>query len=528
MALLGYPEHMLDEQGNPKPGVTGPSPASMGLLSAGLGMLSSPSHSRLPGDMSGIGSGAMQGLQAYQQRLAQIQQQRKDYNQSLMQAQNQEMAKKRFGLEMGEAKRIEARRQQMVSELPNLLEQIRTLPIPGIDQQIASIQAMAKAGAPEKAYQAAVNIIGQKLPQKHDVQHVMIPDTNVGYFIDQTTGEFKGQFSTAATKNYGTNLSGDDAVEFMTSKDPKFKLDGPSSNLVVQRNPDGSYKGHKYIKGNIGGTNEFQLKFGERLLEKYDNHAVVKETDKAITSYLALEKLGNTDPSQPGKMGVADMAIIFGFMKTLDPTSVVRESEYKTAAGVGIGLPEKLVRGYFSAKEGDILLDETRDEILRVAKDALLAKSGHMDNIRKNYIERSAQLMKISPDSEDLSVLFRDPYSSLREETTTPPPKPELPQSSDDEAAKTAAEIAASLNLVSNKPEPKVKRKILRNNAGRVHQVSVLDGDGASTILQAAGIKYSEDNIKALIKANKSRFNKNRDLIKSGGHLIIPKSIRQP
>ncbi len=107
--------------------------------------------------MSGIGQGAMQGLQAYQERLNQIQQQRKDYNQSLMQAQNQEMAKQRFGLEMGEAKRLEDRRKQMVSELPNLLEQMRSLPIPGIEQQIASIQAMANAGAPEKAYQARSN-----------------------------------------------------------------------------------------------------------------------------------------------------------------------------------------------------------------------------------------------------------------------------------------------------------------------------------------------------------------------------------
>jgi len=524
MALLGYPEHMLDEEGNPKPGVTGPSPASMGLLSAGLGMLSSPSHSRLPGDMSGIGQGAMQGLQAYQQRLAQIQQQRKDYNQSLMQAQNQEMAKKRFGLKMGEAKRIQARRQQMVSELPNLLEQIRTLPIPGIEQQIASIQAMAKAGAPEKAYQAAVTIIGQKLPQKHNVQHVMIPDTNVGYFIDQTTGEFKGQFSTAATKNYGTNLSGDAAVEFMASKDPKFKLDGPASNLVVQRNPDGSYKGHKYIKGNIGGTNEFQLRFGNALIDKYDSHHVTKETDKAILSYKALEKLGNSDPSQPGKMGMADMAIIFGFMRTLDPGSVVRESEYKVASSSGVSLPEQLVRTYFKAKEGDILLEETRNEILRVARDALLAKSDHMDSIRKNFIDRSARLMKMDPDSEDLSILFRDPYSALREETTTTTPPPKVTE------VPVPVKLEKGKNIIKKFNLPKVTktdRQIDYTKGNKPYQVEVLSGDGASDILNAIGVDPSDpDNINRLIKANKTRF-KGNQIKDPGGYMLIPVILRK-
>ncbi len=527
MALLGYPDHLLDEQGNPKPGVTGPSPASMGLLSAGLGMLSTPTYSRLPGDMSGIGQGAMQGLQAYQERLNQIQQQRKDYNQSLMQAQNQEMAKQRFAMEMGEAKRIENRRKQMVSELPNLLEQMRSLPIPGIDQQIASIQAMANAGAPEKAYQAAVTIMGQKIPTKTNVQHKMLPGTNSGYLVDETTGQFLGQFTTGETKKYGTTLAGQDAFEYMKELDPAFELDGPVSNLIVERQPDNTLKNVKYIRGKTGALNDAESKLLERTLNRWEQHPLLKAADLAISQYQTLEELGKSNPD--GKMGVQDVAMIFGFMKALDPTSVVRESEYATAANAGIGVPEQIWRAYNKAIDGEILLPEVRKEIIATAKKAVKAKRKQLESVRSNFLKRG-KLFKV-PESE-MEFYLRNPYSILDEPTETPPPPPkvtEVPDPGsveDDNAAELAAEVAASLNLSPKKPE-KLKREVRRNNAGRAYEVQVLPGDGASKILQAAGIKYSEENIKALIRANKKRFNKNRELVSSGGFLLIPKAIRQ-
>lgn len=526
MALLDYPENFLDEEGNPKPGVYGPSPASMGLLSAGLGMLSSPTYSRIPGDMSGIGQGAMQGLQAYQNRMNQIQQQRKDYNQSLMQAQNQEMAKQRFALEMGEAKRIEGRRKQMVSELPNLLEQMRSLPIPGIDQQIASIQAMANAGATEKAYQAAVTIMGQKIPTKSNVKHKLLPGTNAGYIYDETTGQFLGQFTTGETKKYGTTLAGQDAFEYMKELDPAFELDGPISNLVVERHPDNTLKNVKYIRGKTGALNDAESKLLERTLNRWGQHPLLKAADLAISQYLTLEELGKSNPD--GKMGVQDVAMIFGFMKALDPTSVVRESEYATAANAGIGVPEQIWRAYNKAIDGEILLPEVRKEIIATAKKAVKAKRKQLESVRSSFLKRG-KLLKV-PESE-MEFYLRNPYSILDEPTETPPPPkvtevPEPGSVEDANAANIAAEVAASLDLIPKEPE-KLKRKVKRNNAGRAYEVQVLPGDGASKILQAAGIKYSEENIKALIRANKKRFNKNRELVSSGGYLLIPKAIRQ-
>ncbi len=528
MALLGYPDHLLDEQGNPKPGVTGPSPASMGLLSAGLGMLSTPTYSRLPGDMSGIGQGAMQGLQAYQERLNQIQQQRKDYNQSLMQAQNQEMAKQRFGLEMGEAKRLEDRRKQMVSELPNLLEQMRSLPIPGIEQQIASIQAMANAGAPEKAYQAAVTIMGQKIPTKTNVQHKMIPGTNSGYLVDETSGQFLGQFTTGETKKYGTSLHGKDALAFLKKQNPDFQLDGIESNLVVETHPDGTYKSHKYVTGKKGALNSAQTSLLDSYSKRFEAHPLLKQADQVIEKYQYLDNLGKSNPD--GKMGVQDVAMIFGFMKALDPNSVVRETEYATAANAGIGVPEIIWRNFNRAKDGDILLPSVRKKMIETAKLAVESRIPQFKTLRNSWLKRSDTL---GLDQETLGLFLRNPFDALdavSQETTPPPKVTEVPEPGpveDDNAAELWPKWQASLDLGPKEPE-KPKRGIEKfQKSGKVSKVSVLPGDGISQILRAAGLKYTQPNIDEIIgyRLNKGRFNSDGTLKKSGGVIYIPKSI---
>lgn len=77
-----------------------------------------------------------------------------------------------------------------------------------------------------------------------------------------------------------------------------------------------------------------------------------------------IEAVGtNTDPT-----GSDDVALVFNYMKMLDPTSVVRESEYATAENTGLSVPENVRRLYNKALSGRRLTEEQRSQMVQTAR----------------------------------------------------------------------------------------------------------------------------------------------------------------
>lgn len=74
-----------------------------------------------------------------------------------------------------------------------------------------------------------------------------------------------------------------------------------------------------------------------------------------------------------------DLALIFAFMKVLDPTSVVREGEFANAQNTG-GIAENVVNAYNKALNGERLTDRQRSEFFRTA-------NGMMRDRQANYQE---------------------------------------------------------------------------------------------------------------------------------------------
>ena len=75
--------------------------------------------------------------------------------------------------------------------------------------------------------------------------------------------------------------------------------------------------------------------------------------------------------------GASDMALIFGFMKMLDPGSVVREGEFATAENAG-GIPAKVRNMYNKAMSGEFLTPEMRQDFVNQAqKQYEAALQGH-------------------------------------------------------------------------------------------------------------------------------------------------------
>lgn len=115
----------------------------------------------------------------------------------------------------------------------------------------------------------------------------------------------------------------------------------------------------------------------------------------------------NAPPSAQG-----DIALTFKFMKSLDPTSTVREGEYATAKNAG-SIPDKLRNMYNQAANGRFLTPQQRQQMLAIARDRAQSLKPMADRERSRYGELAA---KYGMDPND--VVY-DPYEGLFGETPT-------------------------------------------------------------------------------------------------------------
>lgn len=87
----------------------------------------------------------------------------------------------------------------------------------------------------------------------------------------------------------------------------------------------------------------------------------------------------NEKPSAAG-----DIAMVYGFMKMLDPTSVVREGEFATAATAG-GVPDRIWTVYNKLVNGERLTPEIRKDFLDRASRIFDKSYGEYEQTRKTF-----------------------------------------------------------------------------------------------------------------------------------------------
>ena len=409
MALLGYPEWALDKEGNKKPYVTGPSPMSQGLLAAGLSLLADDRVSPWIGgssiDLSGLGRAGLAGMQQYGQATQNLHGARKDFYDALSDREKQIRENQRFKQEQKLVLQAEQDKQRMIDNFPAVLESINNTGRPDFQKTIPMLQTMFAAD-PNKAVSAAMEIISQIEPGEIKIHSV--PGTD-GKYITQG-GRFVGQFKGGSSSKTKTTLVGNKALERIQQDNPEFNVQGTDvNNLAVKLNADGSIESHSFVEPNEKLTVTEQNQYSN-LADKYNATPQYRKIAEGVSSLLSLKKLGTENPN--GRMGFNDVAMIFAFMKSLDPTSVVRESEYATAANAGVGVPEKIWKAYNRALNGEILLPQLRREIIRAARDSLLAKEPNLKRIRDSYIKRGIKIYKF--DKSSLESVLDNPFDTIR------------------------------------------------------------------------------------------------------------------
>lgn len=146
---------------------------------------------------------------------------------------------------------------------------------------------------------------------------------------------------------------------------PRYKPDGEGGGRNApsgyQWNPDGSLApipgGPADRKANP--TPADQAKDERQMRQELT--AVTKEDQGVVNAYQRVEAAAR----QPSAAG--DLSLIFGYMKMLDPGSVVREGEFANAQNAA-GVPERIANLYNNAMKGERLNPAQREQFVNEAK----------------------------------------------------------------------------------------------------------------------------------------------------------------
>ena len=107
------------------------------------------------------------------------------------------------------------------------------------------------------------------------------------------------------------------------------------------------------------------------------------------------------DPSAAG-----DLSLIFGYMKILDPASVVREGEFATAQNAA-GIPTQVSNMYNKVISGERLSETQRADFINQARNLVKSQKGQLDNFNSVYKDIATNY-KLDPEK-----IIIDPFKGI-------------------------------------------------------------------------------------------------------------------
>jgi hypothetical protein len=157
------------------------------------------------------------------------------------------------------------------------------------------------------------------------------------------------------------------------------------------------------------------------LRKEFADRQVVKDFTAVGIAY---QKIANTPETAAG-----DLALVFNYMKMLDPASVVRESEFKNAAQARAWLgnmdeenrlvPNNVRAAIKKAEEGTILLDDQREDFRNTAKGIYLGAQKQY-NDAADFYRTYAKYLNIDPSYIIQEYQFGAPANKAQIISVTP------------------------------------------------------------------------------------------------------------
>jgi hypothetical protein len=126
-----------------------------------------------------------------------------------------------------------------------------------------------------------------------------------------------------------------------------------------------------------------EIKVQDSFRKEFAGNKIKKDTDLRYDAYRKM-KIAVNASNKEGAGGQGDVALIFEFMKMLDPTSTVREGEFATAKETG-GVPESIRNTYNQLLSGAFLQPGQRQEFLAIAGDIFTSQLEQFNTEYKTY-----------------------------------------------------------------------------------------------------------------------------------------------
>jgi hypothetical protein len=218
-----------------------------------------------------------------------------------------------------------------------------------------------------------------------------------GKYIDPLAQRLKGLQLEKAELDIAESrrklASGGGEIKQHEGKFYRVQPDGTVTLLPVQGQPQGAPS--EDLQGPYKDPKQM-ADVEEGLRKEFSGHA--KDYVTVRDSYRTMDtvarnatKLPDSDPRKTA----GDMAMIFSFMKVLDPNSVVRETEYATAQNAA-GVPEQVRNLYNRVQTGERLSPEQRADFLNQAKNIYDARGKGYKSLRGQY-EGIAKNKRVNP-----------------------------------------------------------------------------------------------------------------------------------
>ncbi|MBT4050083.1 MAG: hypothetical protein HOE64_17180 [Nitrospina sp.] len=192
-------------------------------------------------------------------------------------------------------------------------------------------------------------------------------------------------------------LTGQEAVAWANEQGENSPLNpNRQGTPVIKLNKHGQFDSIEYLSTNA--YDESQLEFLTRSREKWSTDTEVKAANKITRLTTSLEALADDET------GVSEFAMIYKFMKSLDETSTVLASEFRNAAGAGLGAFDRLMLWGDNQWTGKKLTEEQQDDILRAVRGVAYSRLEQMNNKQATYLADAVDNRKIS--KEDAEKMY--------------------------------------------------------------------------------------------------------------------------
>lgn len=234
---------------------------------------------------------------------------------------------------------------------------------------------------PDQKYK---NMMQAKNKTSSSGQWISVP-SRPGWLMNKVTGEFKQDETVSEYvdpyKKTAQELKRERLDYTKDRNEQKDKLEQDRYDLAVS-NRDTAIEKFKQDKGD-----KLFRKSQDLSKQHYQSS---KEFIKQRDAFERVD-VSAVDPSPAG-----DLALIFNYMKVLDPGSVVREGEFATASNTG-SVDDRTMNIYNKVINGERLTQKQRNDFVNRAKRLYTTAEKRQDKLDKQYVNK-AKLYNIPKD----------------------------------------------------------------------------------------------------------------------------------